>query len=96
MDYMKDEDEYIVLVDSTSKVYGRHDVSGHNAFCSSPTSPSTDGSPQDCDHLLGQLRHKTKSPIDAHTFAILDDKSVQDDTAVLVQIDEEGGATSAR
>jgi len=91
---MHDEDENIVFVDSLSKKYIRHDVFGQN-ISSSPLG-FRGKSPQECFSLLKQLRAKTGSTVHPPTFAILDEQSLQDDTVILVDMDDDEQAVSAR
>ncbi|KAJ6010902.1 hypothetical protein N7451_002314 [Penicillium sp. IBT 35674x] len=51
---------------------------------SNPISPFIRKKPQDCYELLLKLREETESEIITHYFAILDERSTQDDTVLLV------------
>ena len=91
---MHDEDENIVLVDSLSRAYIRHDVLGQN-ISSSPLE-FRGKSPQECFSLLKQLWAETDSIVHPPIFAILDEQSSRDDFVILVDMDVDEHAISAR
>lgn len=94
MEYMRDEDEKIVFVDSLSKAYIRNDVLGQN-IQSCPLA-FRESSPQECFHLLLRIKAETDSIIHPPIFAILDEQSLRDDTVVLVDMDDNESVKSAR
>lgn len=51
---------------------------------SDPNSPFIRKSPQECYELLLKLREDTESEIITNYFAIMDERSIQDDTVLLV------------
>ncbi|KAJ5539589.1 hypothetical protein N7513_007921 [Penicillium frequentans] len=51
---------------------------------SNPNSPFFHQTPQECYELLLKLRDDTESEIITHYFAIMDERSTQDDTVLLV------------
>lgn len=86
----------LVFVDSISKTYSRQDKQGSNTQSNCSENPFKDKSPQDCFLLLKQLVANTESIVEPQMFAILDERSLQDDTVFIVEVDEEEGARSAR
>lgn len=94
MEYMRDEDENTVFVDSPSKAYIRNDVLRQNVQ-SSPLA-FRGSSPQECFLLLTKIRAETDSVIHPPIFAILDEQSLRDDTVVLVDMDDNERVKSAR
>lgn len=69
-----------------SKAYSRHDILGQN-IQSSPLG-FRGSSPQECFFLLMKIRAETDSIVHPSIFAILDGQSLQDDTVVLVDLDD--------
>lgn len=51
---------------------------------SNPNSPFIHKTPQECYELLLKLREDTESEVITHYFAIMDERSTQDDTVLLV------------
>lgn len=51
---------------------------------SNPNSPFNHKTPQECYELLLKLREDTESEVITHYFAIMDERSTQDDTVLLV------------
>lgn len=86
----------LVFVDSISKTYTRQDKQGSNTPSSSSANSFKDKSPQDCFLLLKQLVANTESIVVTQMFAIFDERSLQDDTVLIVEVEEEGDARSAR
>lgn len=79
-----DEDEWnLVFVDSINDYYDE----ASEALIeddSSPDSPFIGQTPQECHQLLLKLLEDTGSEIMTDYFAIMDDRSTQDDTVLLV------------
>lgn len=79
-----DEDEWnLVFVDSIDDYYDE----ASEALIeddSSPDSPFIGQTPQECHQLLLKLLEDTGSEIMTDYFAIMDDRSTQDDTVLLV------------
>jgi hypothetical protein len=76
--------ERVVFVDSTTDRYDERSVFGHNTP-SSPTSPFKGKDAKECRDLLKRLREKTGCQVDYGHFVILDERSLVDDSALLVQ-----------
>jgi hypothetical protein len=85
--------EHFVFVDSVTHAYIKSDRLGDKFETSSSTSPFKGKSAAECHALLKQLREDTGTPIAYGTFAILDDRSLQDETVILVSADEDGTET---
>jgi hypothetical protein len=81
----------IVFVDSLEISYTEDDVPtvGNNT-ASSATSPFQGKNASECHDLLKQLSEEPGSSINPEPFAILDDRSMQDDTVLLCEAGEEG------
>lgn len=98
INFPEDENQNIAFVDSMTEIT-MNDSLGHNTSSSSLTSPFRGKNAFDCYHLLRKLCTETESIVDQNVFAMLDERSLQDDTVVLVTIDEEESPekpTSAR
>lgn len=91
---MHDEDENVVFVDSPFKEYVNNDVLEANTQ-SSPLA-FRGSNPQECFLLLMKIRAETDSMVHPSIFAILDEQSLQDDTAVLVGMDDNERVRSVR
>jgi hypothetical protein len=90
MDNFGDEDESIVFVDNVSKAYVMNDVLGRNApSAPSHTSPFRCKGPKECWLLLKELCTETESIVHTNVFAIMDERSLSDDTVILVDMDED-------
>jgi hypothetical protein len=74
----------VVFVDSTRDRYDERSVFGHNTP-SSPTSPFKGKNVKECRDLLRRLWEKTGCQVDYDHFVILDERSLVDDSALLVQ-----------
>jgi hypothetical protein len=86
----EDEDENVVFFDSVSKSYVMNDILGRNTPSSpSHTSPFRGKSPEECWSLLKQLCTETRSVVHTNVFAIMDERSLSDDTVILVDMDED-------
>lgn len=83
-----------MFVDSPSKAYISNDVLGQN-IQSSPLA-FRKSSPQECFLLLMKIRAETDSIVHPSIFAILDGQSLQDDTVVLVDMDDNERVKSVR
>jgi len=90
------EDFYFVFVDDLSEKYNCASESPVTKD-SSPTSPFIGKSTHECHVLLQQLFKDTGSDIDYDCFAIMDKRSIEDDTLLLCEgPSEEGEAESVR
>jgi hypothetical protein len=81
----------IVLVDSIDDYYDKpSEVPAEDG--SDPNSPYIGKTPQECHQLLLKLREDTESEIFTEFFAIIDQRSTQDNTVLLVcvQRDSDG------
>ena len=94
MEYMHDEGENNVFVDCLSKTYVRHDGAGQN-IQSSPHEFRGKNA-QECFALLAQIRAETISVVHPRIFAIFDEQSLNDDTVIVVDMDDDDTARSAR
>lgn len=56
---------------------------------SNPDSPFINKTPEECSQLLLQLCENTESEMIPHYFIIMDERSTQDDTVLLVCADED-------
>jgi hypothetical protein len=88
----------IVFVDSLTTTYTEASEIGENGSTSLSKSPFKNKSAHDCYLLLKRLRENTGSDIDCELFAIMDQRSLEDDTLFLVQgpLEESGEAESVR
>jgi len=94
---------HFVFIDSLSETYTDETEIGdmedeQNKTISSPDSPFKFKSPTECHQLLRQLR-RDGSDIDYCSFVIMDERSLTDDTVLLVNAPgegEEGGVQSIR
>jgi hypothetical protein len=95
LNYHFDPPDQVVFVDSLTESYPERHTVGNNT--STPaTSPFYGRNVDVCWALLKQLRRKTGAQIDANIFAILDERLLRDDSAIVVEADEDEGAESAR
>lgn len=79
-----DDDEWnLVFVDSIDDYYDKASEAPIEDE-SSPNSPFIGKTPRECHQLLLKLREDTESEIIADYFAIMDERSTQDDTVLLV------------
>jgi len=83
--------ENVVFMDSLKASYTDEDVPtlGNN-IPSSPTSPFLGKNASECYQILEQLASQEGSSINPEPFAILDERSMQDDTVLLCEAGEEG------
>lgn len=83
-----------VFVDSVSHCYSEISETPVESG-SDPNSPFIGKSPQECHQLLSKLQEDTESDITSDFFMIMDERSMQDDTVLLVSVtgerDEETG-----
>lgn len=85
---------HFVFVDSLEDIYTDETEIGdmedeQNRTVTSPDSPFKNKSPSDCHELLRQLRHNG-SDIDYCSFVIMDERSLTDETVLLVNAPGEG------
>jgi hypothetical protein len=86
-----DEDELdIVFVDSIDDYYYEASKAPREDG-SDPSSPFIGKTPQECHQLLLKLRKDTESEIITDIFAIMDERSTQDDTVLLVCAEKDLG-----
>jgi hypothetical protein len=79
-----DEDNWtFVFVDSIDDYYDKASETPIEDG-SDPNSPFIGNTPQECHQLLLKLREDTESEIMTNFFAIMDERSIQDDTVLLV------------
>lgn len=79
-----DEDKWwLVFVDSIEDYYDEASEAPIEDN-SNPNSPFIGKTPQECHQLLFKLLEDTESEILANYFAIMDERSTQDDTVLLV------------
>jgi hypothetical protein len=79
-----DEDNWtFVFVDSIDDYYDKASETPIEDG-SDPNSPFIGKTPQECHQLLLKLREDTESEIMTNFFAIMDERSIQDDTVLLV------------
>lgn len=85
-----DEDKSLVFVDCLDNYYD--EASEIPVDECDPNSPFVGKTPEDCYRLLIKLRKDTESEIMIYQFAIMDERSAQDDTVLLVcyRCDENG------
>lgn len=89
------EDFYFVFVDSLTQRYSSPS-SAPVQKSSSATSPFLGKSVHECYELLQKLFEDTGSDIDYDCFAVMDERSIDDDTLLLAQGPaEEGGPAEA-
>ena len=92
---------HFVFIDSFSETYTEETEPGtmedeQNKPVTSPDSPFKGKSPAECHQLLRQLRIG-KSDVDYTSFVIMDERSLRDDTVLLVNaLDEEGQGGEVR
>jgi hypothetical protein len=81
----------IVFMDSFKATYIDEDVPelGHNS-ASLATSPFMRKNASECYGILEQLSQQEGSSINPEPFAILDERSMQDDTVLLCEVGEDG------
>ena len=84
----------IIFMDSLKSTYTDEDVPelGNNSS-SSTTSPFIGKNATECYEILERLSQEEGSSINPEPFAILDERSVQDDTALLCEAGEDGVRT---
>ena len=88
----RDEEEMwnIVFVDSIDDYYDETSgVPGEDG--SDPNSPFIGKTPQECHQLLLKLRDDTESEIFTDLFAIMDERSIEDNTVLLVCAERDSG-----
>ena len=88
-----DDTQFFVFVDSMHKDYneGPGEVIDK---ASSPDSPFIGKTPEECFALLKELQATTKSNIDLDGFAMMDERSINDDTLLIVNAKD--GCASVR
>ena len=92
---------HFVFVDNLSEIYTEETEPGtmedeHNKLITKPDSPFKGKTPAECHRLLRQLRLGT-SDIDHTSFVIVDERSLTDDTVLLVNtLDNEGEEVQLR
>ncbi|KAH0037863.1 hypothetical protein KCU78_g1593, partial [Aureobasidium melanogenum] len=74
-----------VFVDSISHCYDEISETPVESD-SDPNSPFIGKTPEECHRLLLKLREDTESEIPTDFFMIMDEKSIQDDTVLLVSV----------
>lgn len=89
------ESDDVVFVDSIDEDYTERHSVGNNTS-TPPTSPFTGKNVDECWALLKRLRAETDTQIAQGVFAILDERSLSDDSALIVEADEDEGASSVR
>jgi hypothetical protein len=84
----------IIFMDSLNATYTDEDVPelGNNS-ASSTTSPFMGMNASECYEVLEQLSQQEGSSINPEPFAILDGRSIRDDTALLCEAGEDGVRT---
>jgi hypothetical protein len=87
--------DQFVFVDSITEAYTKRHSFGNNTP-TPPISPFKGKNAEQCWYLLKRLCAETGSQIDQDNFAILDERSLLDDTALVVQAEEGEGADSVR
>lgn len=91
-----DEDNWnFVFVDSIDEYYDEPSLVPVQGP-SNPDSPFIGKSPQECHQLLAKLCADTESELLIHQFMIMDERSIQDDTVLLVSVDENSDTSSVR
>ncbi|KAG9693198.1 hypothetical protein KCU95_g6601, partial [Aureobasidium melanogenum] len=86
-DYLNDIETHLVFIDDLSRVYT--DPNEVEESEDSPMAPFAGQSPYDCYKLLRRLCEDNGSDIDCDSFAIIDERSLTDDTMLLVTEPEE-------
>ena len=92
---------HFVFVDNLSEIYTEETEPGtmedeHNKLITKPDSPFKGKTPAECHRLLRQLRLGT-SDIDHTSSVIMDERSLTDDTVLLVNtLDNEGEEVQLR
>ena len=88
----------MVFVDSLTFTYSEASEIGESSSATSSDSPFKDKSTHDCYLLLKRLREETGSDVSCELFAIMDQRSLEDDTLLLAQepLEESGEAQSVR
>lgn len=96
-DFNDQMDVNIVFVDSLTAAYTEPSELGSNE-ASSAASPFKGKTTHECYILLQQLRQQSGSDIDYEHFAIMDERSLEDDTLLLAEapLEEGGEAQSVR
>jgi hypothetical protein len=95
LNYGFDPPDQVVFVNSLTEPYlERHSVGNNTA--TPLTSPFKGKTVDECWALLKQLRAETGAQIDPNIFAILDERSLRDNSALVVEADEDEGAESVR
>ena len=87
-------DKFYVFVDSMNKDYNEYPPEVIEK-ASSSTSPFIGKTPQECHALLKELHTTTKSEFDLDYFAIMDERSMYDDTVLIVDATSEYGSVRA-
>jgi hypothetical protein len=85
---------HFVFVDSLTQVYTKETEIGdmedeQNRTVTSPDSPFKGKSPAECHQLLRQLR-RNESDVDYCSFVVMDERSLTDDSVLLVNAPGEG------
>lgn len=88
--------DIFVIVDSLTKSYTEEMEPGDNEPTSG-SSPFIGKTPYECAQLLKQLRRDTDSDIDFTSFIIMDDRTLQDSTILIVEQpgEADGGASNS-
>ncbi|KAJ4311823.1 hypothetical protein N0V94_007765 [Neodidymelliopsis sp. IMI 364377] len=81
----------VVFVDSIDDYYDDTTPESPGADGSNPNSPFIGKTPQECHQLLLKLRENTESEIFTDIFAIMDERSTQDNTVLLVCAERDSG-----
>ncbi|PSK53874.1 GTP-binding protein rho4 [Elsinoe australis] len=95
-DHCPQANDSFVIVDSLTGSYMEEMEPGGDESTSS-TSPFKGKSPYECSQLLKQLRRDTGSDIDYNSFIIMDERTLRDNTILIVEEPEEadGGASNS-
>lgn len=85
---------HFVFVDSLTQIYTDETEIGdiedeQNRIVTSPDSPFKDKSPEECHQMLCQLR-RDGSDVDYCSFVVMDERSLTDETVLLVNAPGEG------
>ena len=91
-----DEDDYeLAFVDSINDYYrettAREKAEEPIAFDTDPNSPFIEKTPEECHQLLLKLKADTESEIFTEYFAIVDERSLKDDTILLCCVSRDPG-----
>jgi hypothetical protein len=86
---------HFAFIDSLSEIYTDSTEIGtmedeRKKSVTSPDSPFKGKSPVECYRLLRALRLETSSDIDYNSFIVMDERSLADDTVLLVSASEDG------